>query len=221
MSSRNIPFVNDEYYHIFNRGVDKRIVFSTNEQQEFFIRRLIMLNSSDCRRNISNQRCLSKDKVIMGDGRELVSIVAYCLLPNHFHLLLKQREDNGISQFMQRVGTSYSMFFNKEENRTGSLFQGKFKATQLVGDLVLPILSAYVNLNHKHHHIDPNKHLVKSSFNEYCREQPCESICEVNEIDKILDEVGGLSAYKAFAKQCSMAFALNKNTELTSKDFEF
>ena len=221
MSTRNIQFANGEYYHVFNRGVDKRNIFMSREQQVFFFNRLRLLNTDDSRKYIANQRCRYKGRDIATDGDRLVSIVAYNLLPNHFHLLLRQLQDDGISKYMHRLSTSYTMHFNQEEERSGALFQGRFKATHLRGDMALPILSAYVNLNHKHHQIDPNKFLVKSSFDEYCREQLGESICGVNEMDKILDEVGGLSAYKAFAKQCSMTFALNKNTELTSKDFEF
>lgn len=220
MGIRKIPFVNGEYYHVFNRGVDKRPVFITAEQQNFFFRRLIMLNTTDNRRHITNHRSRHKDQLILGEGDKLVNIVAYCLLPNHFHLLMQQQTDGGISQFMQRLGTSYTKFFNKQENRSGSLFQGKFKATHLNGELALPILSAYVNLNYMHHHIDPDTNLVKSSFMEYCREES-ESICEPLLIEKILDEVGGLMAYKKFAKQCSITFALNKNSELSEKDFEF
>jgi len=74
---------------VFNRGVDKRIIYNTKEQQYFFFNRLKLLNTIDSRKYIANKRSRYKDKVIMGNGEELISIVAYCLLPNHFHLLLK------------------------------------------------------------------------------------------------------------------------------------
>ncbi len=221
MGVRKVHFTNNEYYHVFNRGVDKRTIFCSMAQQHFFFNRLHLLNTTDTRKYIANRRSRLKDKVVDAGGGRLVSIVSYSLLPNHFHLLLRQEVDNGISKYMQRLGTSYTKYFNQLEERSGVLFQGRFKATHLMGDMALPILSAYVNLNHKHHQIDPKKHLVKSSFDEYCGGNIDDSICDVDEIDKILDEVGGLSAYKNFAKQCSMTFALNKNTELTPKDFEF
>ena len=142
MGIRSITFANGEYYHVFNRGVDKRIIYNTKEQQYFFFKRLQLLNTTDNRKYIANKRSRYKDKLIVADGDKLVSIVAYCLLPNHFHLLLKQKVDNGISQFMQRLGTSYTKFFNRQEDRSGSLFQGKFKATHLSGDFALPTLSA-------------------------------------------------------------------------------
>ena len=108
MGIRNITFSNDEYYHVFNRGVDKRVIFNTKEQQYFFFRRLFLLNTTNTSKLIANQRSRRKDKEIIANGDQLVSIVAYCLLPNHFHLSLKQKVDNGISQYMQRLGTSYT-----------------------------------------------------------------------------------------------------------------
>lgn len=158
MGNRKTPLANGEYYHIFNRGVDKRIIFSNAEQLNYFFRSIPLLNTT----SQSTGQSLTRSNLVKQDEK-LVSIVAYALLPNHFHLLLKQNVDSGIAKFMQKLGTSYTMFFNKQEGRSGALFQGKFKSSHLSGDFVLPTLSAYVNLNYKHHEIDPNKNLVKSS----------------------------------------------------------
>jgi REP element-mobilizing transposase RayT len=221
MGIRNIEFINGEYYHVFNRGVDKRIIFNTNEQQHFFFRRLDLLNTTNTSKLIANQRSKRKDKEIIAAGEKLVDIVAYCLLPNHFHLLLRQKVDNGISQFMQRLGTSYTKFFNQQEKRSGSLFQGKFKATHLSGEFTLPTVSAYVNLNYKHHQIDVKKHLVKSSIFEYLNEEMGKCICSRVEIDNIINEVGSLSDYKLFIKHASIQFADNKDNTINMNDFEF
>lgn len=221
MSIRNIEFVNGEYYHVFNRGVDKRSIFSNKSQQAFFFNRLHLLNTTDNTKYFNNQRNKHKGKDINGIGEQLVSIVAYSLLPNHYHLLLKQEVDNGISQFMQRLGTSYTMFFNQEEKRSGGLFQGKFKATHLSGDFVLPTVSAYINLNHKHHRIDPSINLVKSSIFEYLDQELGESICNPVEIQAIIKESDGLIQYKKFIKQASITFADNKGNTLKLDDFEF
>ncbi|SMN02108.1 hypothetical protein SPONL_516 [uncultured Candidatus Thioglobus sp.] len=222
MSVRKTQFVNDEYYHVFNRGVDKRVIFKSKDQQYFFFRRLRDLNdidSSIAAKTIRNEMKLPDTGK---DSREkLVSIVAYCLLPNHYHLLLKQEVDNGISRFMQRLGTSYTVFFNKQEKRTGGLFQGKFKAKHLDGDFALTTVSAYVNLNHKHHKIDPQKKLVKSSIFEYFGKELGDSICDQDEINKIIQEADGLDEYKKYLKQASIAFADNKKVLLNQSDFEF
>ena len=224
MSIRTIQFTNNEYYHVFNRGVDKRIIFNTQEQQAYFLSRLRLLNTTDSRKYITNKRSRYKNKEILGEGESLVSIVAYCLLPNHFHLLIKQNVDNGISQFMQRLGTAYTMFFNQQENRSGSLFQGKFKATHLSGDFALPILSAYINLNYVHHKIDLNKNLVKSSLYNYLPDvgKACTNdICNQEEIENIVNETGGLSEYKRFIKNASITFSDKKGNIVNLNDFEF
>ena len=221
MGIRNIAFANGEYYHVFNRGVDKRIIFNDKSQQDFFFKRLQLLNTTDNSKYFNNQRNKHKDQDVNGIGDQLVSIVAYSLLPNHYHLLLKQEVDNGISQFMQRLGTSYTMFFNQQEKRSGSLFQGKFKATHLSGEYALSTVSAYVNLNHKHHRIDPAKNLVKSSMFEYLDQELGECICNPVEIQAIIEESDGLIEYKKFIKQASITFADNKGNTLKLDDFEF
>ena len=224
MSIRTIQFTNDEYYHVFNRGVDKRIIFNTQEQQAYFLSRLQLLNSTDSRKYITNKRSRFKNKDILGEGEDLVSIVAYCLLPNHFHLLLKQNVDNGISQFMQRLGTAYTMFFNQQENRSGGLFQGKFKAAHLSGEFALPVLSAYINLNYAHHKIDTNVNLVRSSLYDYITDagKACTNgICNQDEISNIISETGGLSEYKVFIKNASKSFADNKGNVINLDSFEF
>ena len=221
MGIRNIDFVNGEYYHVFNRGVDKRNIFSTKEHQEFFFNRLKLLNTTDNRKYIANKRSRYKDKVIVADGDQLVSIVAYCLLPNHYHLLLRQEVDGGISQFMQRLGTSYTMYFNQQEKRSGSLFQGKFKAKHLSGEFALPVVSAYVNLNYMHHMINPKTQLVKSSLNEYIKPELDSCICNSEIVQSIVSEIGSLADYKMFIKKASLSFADNKNNQITIGDFEF
>ncbi|MBC8494268.1 MAG: transposase [bacterium] len=227
MSIRKIDFTNDEYYHVFNRGVDKRVIFNTQEQQAYFLSRLQLLNTTDSRKYITNKRSRHKNKIILGEGEQLVSIVAYCLLPNHFHLLLKQNVDHGISQFMQRLGTAYTMFFNQQEKRSGALFQGKFKATHLSGDFALPILSAYVNLNYVHHQIDTNKNLVASSLFDFISDagKACTNctneICDQAEITKVVNETGSLSEYKDFIKNASKTFTDNKGNVINVNDFEF
>ena len=217
MSSRKIPLTNGEYYHVFNRGVDKRLIYSNKEQLYYFFKSLYLLNTTDQ----SSGQSLTRKNLVSEDNVELVSIVAYALLPNHFHLLLKQEVDDGIAKFMQKLGTSYTMFFNKQENRSGALFQGKFKANHLSGDFALPVLSAYVNLNYKHHKINPNKQLIKTSLFEYFDEELGDRICSQTEIDAIIAESGGLSDYKNMIKQASMSFANNKGATLSFDDFEF
>lgn len=207
MGLRNITFTNDEYYHVFNRGVDKRSIFESQKQLYYFFSALKISNTID------------KKDIFTDKENELIDIVAYCLLPNHFHLLLKQKVDNGISLFMQKLGTSYVKYFNALNKRSGSLFQGKFKAIHINGDFALPIVSTYINLNYKHHQIDPKKHFVKSSVFEYLNND--DGVCNKNEIQNIIAECGSIDDYKQIIKDFSIAFAENKGVSLNEKDFEF
>jgi len=217
MSSRKVPLTNGEYYHVFNRGVDKRSIFSSKEHLYYFFKSLYLLNTTDQ----SSGQSLTRKNLVSDNNVELVSIVAYALLPNHFHLLLKQEADDGITKFMQKLGTSYTMFFNKQEKRSGALFQGKFKSNHLSGELALPIVSAYINLNYKHHQIDPDKQFVKTSLFEYFDDELGDRICNQAEIDAIVAESGGLTDYKNMIKKASMSFADNKGVVLSFDDFEF
>jgi putative transposase len=207
MGTRNIIFANDEYYHIFNRGVDKRVIFEDRQQLYYFLSILKISNSIE-RKNLINT-----------NDNELVDIVAYCLLPNHFHLILKQKVKNGVSLFMQKVGTSYTKYFNSRLERVGSLFQGKFKAKHINGYFALPVVSTYVNLNYKHHQINPKENLVKSSIFEFIDGD--DGLCDKNEIQGIIAECGGLDEYKNIVKNFSITFAENKGVSLNEKDFEF
>ena len=202
---------------MFNRGVDKRVIFTKKEYLYYFFRSIALLNTTVQ----STGQSLTRKNLVNKESGRLVSVVAYALLPNHFHLLLKQEVDNGIVKFMQKLGTSYTMFFNKQEKRSGALFQGKFKANHLSGEFALPVLSAYVNLNFKHHKIDPKNQLVKTSLFEYFNEELGDRICDQAEIESILSESGGLTEYKKMIKNASISFADNKNIFLSSNDFEF
>lgn len=148
---RKDPFIVGEYYHIYNRGIDKRLIFKDSKDYERFIMLLYLSNSSDSFRlsNILNHQNKSFEKVLeIKKENLLVSIGAWCLMPNHFHILVKQEIDGGITKLMKKLGTGYSMYFNIKYSRKGSLFGGLFKS-KLVGndDNYLRQLFAYVHLN--------------------------------------------------------------------------
>jgi len=219
MSIRKIQFDKDNYYHVFNRGVDKRNIFESKEDLYYFFNRLTDLNYDNQNKELNIKRYRSSDKkVVEIEGSALVSIIAYCLLPNHFHLVLKQESENGISKFMQKLGTSYTVYFNNKYQRSGSLFQGKFKANMIDGDFGLSVLSVYVNLNYIHHRINPKTKLVKSSIFEYLNKELSEYICNKEEVRHVIDEVGIVSDYESFAKNTSKVFGENKG--LTIKDVD-
>lgn len=145
MSVRKVKLVSGEYYHIYNRGNSKQKIFIDKNDYSRFVALLYACNQKN-ELKVGN---LSKGQTLYDIECEepLISIGAYCLMPNHFHLLVTQFEDNNISNFMQKLSTSYSMYFNKKYKRTGSLFEGKFKSQHIDKDQYLKYIFSYIHLN--------------------------------------------------------------------------
>lgn len=141
---RKFNFAPEEYFHIYNRGTDKRSIFSNSDDYKRFIKTLYLCNSVNPikLRDVPKQMIFSYER-----GETLVDIGAYCLMPNHFHLLVRSKNDTGVSSYMEKIQTSYSMYFNKRFGRSGSLFQGPFKAEIVDRDEYLKYLFAYIHLN--------------------------------------------------------------------------
>src|SRR3989338_3244560 len=177
---RKLTFSVGEYYHIYNRGVEKRDIFTQKKDWARFHRLLYLANSTNSFifRDLENK---TFDKI--KSGKILVAIGAYVLMPNHFHILAKEINNNGLSMFMEKLTTGYSMYFNKKYERVGPLFQGRFKAQHVDDDDYLKYLYAYIHLNPVKL-IDPawkevgikdkekaSRYIKKyhySSYNDYC-----------------------------------------------------
>ena len=139
------PFANNEIYHIYNRGVEKRTIFLKERDYQRFLDGIHLFNTSMPVR--LDQREDVEVEVNKNNKNPLVEILAFCLMPNHFHLLLRQAKTNGIPLFMQKLCTGYSMYFNKINDRVGSLFQNKFKAVRIATDEHLFCIPHYIHLN--------------------------------------------------------------------------
>ncbi|MBX4181546.1 transposase, partial [Candidatus Parcubacteria bacterium] len=160
---RKIPFVEKEFYHIYNRGVDKRSIFSDQKDLARFFQSMAEFNTIEPIGSIYEKSFDKTDKV----AKPLVEFVAYCLNQNHFHFIITQIEERGIEKFMHRLGTGYTKYFNEKHLRSGALFQGRFKANHINSNEYLLHASAYVNLNYKVHKLNPDKNFVLSSWDEY------------------------------------------------------
>ena len=220
MGQRKFKFVEGEYYHVFNRGTDKRKIFMSKGDLYYFLDSIIIANSMTAsldRRPGGRKRT---KQIIKERQRQLVSIVAYSFMPNHFHLIITPLVKDGVSKFMQRLGTSYTKFFNEKHDRTGSLFQGKFKATRLSSERSLEFLSVYINLNYKYHKINPKKYLIKTSLFEYLKTEKGECICDNKIISKIVNTMGGINSYKKYLKRQSEHFANKKGLDVQDLSFE-
>jgi REP element-mobilizing transposase RayT len=164
MSIRKEEFFVGGLYHIYNRGVDKRIVF---EDKQDFYQFLDMMDIFNQDRSLGSRLVYNYPINIEHRGKTsmLVEVVAFCLLPNHFHLILREKVDGGISKFMQKLGTGYTMYFNQKNERSGALFQGKFKSKLIETQKYLEYLSVYVNLNFRIHGV--HKYLSKKQKEKY------------------------------------------------------
>ncbi len=146
--TRPTIFASDEFYHVYNRGTDKRTVFTKATERKRFLALLYACNSDKAvELKLQGSTLEEMLKTNYKRGKELVDICAYCLMPNHFHLLLREKNDGGISRFMQKLLTAYTMYFNKKHERSGSLFQGRFKAARADNDEYLKYLISYIHLN--------------------------------------------------------------------------
>ena len=144
------PLAPKEYYHIYNRGTEKRNIFSREPDYERFITLLYLANGTKPVRidNLRKQGETLLSLALQADrGRSLVDLCAYCLMPNHFHLLVRAKDGVGISRFMQKLTTAYTMYFNTRYERSGALFQGVFKSSHTRDDRYLKYLISYIHLN--------------------------------------------------------------------------
>lgn len=144
MATRKISFVVNEYYHIYNRGILKNTIFLDEEDKRRFIKLLFVCNS-DKSVVFKSIQGLPLDKIDRGET--LVDIGAYCLMPNHFHILVKEKKENGLSVFMGKLSTAYAMYFNTKYERKGKLFEGMFGSKYVDTDEYLNWVFSYIHLN--------------------------------------------------------------------------
>ncbi len=142
---RKTAFAPGEYYHIYNRGNSKQKIFDDYADYTRFMKLLFLANGeANFKIHYINQK---EDIYSVERGRQLVSIGAWVLMPNHFHLLISMTNEGSISKFMQKLTTGYSMYYNARYARTGGLFEGKFKAEHAGDDRYLKYLFSYIHLN--------------------------------------------------------------------------
>ncbi len=134
-----------EYYHIYNRGVEKRDIFiDTADYRRFIL--LLHLFNDEKPINVRDFKDSPRGST-SGIRKTLVDIGAYCLMPNHFHILVKEKNEGGARNFLHKLMTGYTMYFNKRYERVGPLFQGTFKAEHANSDEYLKYLFSYIHLN--------------------------------------------------------------------------
>lgn len=198
MPSRNIVKRYDvnTYYHVYNRGVEKRKVFLDAEDYTVFLNLF---------KRYLNDRPATDNK-----GREYdwlakdVELIAFCLMPNHFHLLLFQIEIDAVTKLLRSVCSAYTTYFNKKYKRVGTLFQGTFKASNIYDDVYLAYITRYIHrnparymtwewssltywLNEKHAAwVKPQR------LNDRTSSQYLEFVCDEGDFESSLEEMGDI-----------------------------
>ena len=150
MSNKSRGIYPNNFYHIYNRAVEKRTIFYTEKDYEYFI-----------------------NKILYFKEKTNVKILAYCILPNHFHFLLKEPEStsrvgfSAIAKFISILANSYTKYFNLNKDHVGRIFQGPFRSKLVSDDNYLQVLVNYINLNHLKHKITkkPNDWFYSSHHN--------------------------------------------------------
>jgi len=174
---RKIKLENENYYHVFNRGVDKRDIFLCKEDFERFLSCLKEFNRVEIIGSLKDLSINRSHSVASQPPSGLVEIIAFCLNSNHYHLILKQLIEGGISKFMHKVSMGFAHYFNQKNKRSGALFQGAFEAYPINNEQKLAWLSAYVNCNYEIHKIGKAKDWSWSSYGDYMRIKP-EMLCK-------------------------------------------
>lgn len=145
MPFRLTPFVNGDFYHLFNRGLEKQQIFASRRDYSYFTQALFYYQIQNPKPKFSIYR---KSKIFPVDStKKIVDILCYCLMPNHFHLLVRQKREGGITEFMRKFIHSYTKYRNAKYHRQGPVFQGMFKAVRVETDEQLIHLSRYIHLN--------------------------------------------------------------------------
>ena len=204
-------YLGNGYYHIYNRGVEKRVIFQDNQDYNVFLKYLAEYLSPKDEVGLKNQladpslNSKERDRLLkllrLNNFFLEVTLLAYCLMPNHFHLFIKQRNSTSIDKFMQSLLTRYSLYFNRKYQRVGTLFQSAYKA------LLISSEDQYLHLTRYIHHqstfqgntLEPRKE-QPSSYPEYLGNKVT-SWVEPNEILSYFSKTNPNLSYESFVKQ--------------------
>lgn len=152
MPRRSLPLVNEEIYHVFNRGINRQPTFISLREYQRALLSIEFYRVFSPPTRLSKFLQLNRERQeqishMMAQANKLIEILCFCLMPNHFHFLLKQKKEDGISKFLANFQNSYTRYFNTRNNRDGSLFLDQFKARRIETSEQLIHISRYIHLN--------------------------------------------------------------------------
>lgn len=215
MAYRKVILANNEIYHVLNRGVEERTTFEDKRDYRRFIDSFVYYQKSNPPARFSFQKRVKKEK---SKKDNLVEILCYCLMPNHFHFLLRQIKEGGISLFISRLTNSYTRYFNIRHQRSGHLFQGPFRVVRIASEEQLLHVSRYIHLNPLVGFLVKDlRNYPYSSYLEYLGLNQGPSVC-FSEI--ILSQFSSSAEYEKFVlDQKDYAINLKKIEKATLESF--
>ena len=194
-------FGSGEYYHIYNRGNGKQDVFLDAQDFTFFLRRLAQ--------NLFPEKEGMVRSIPLPENS--FSLVSYCLMPNHFHLLLRQNTDPQTSKLILRVCTSYAKYFNKKYEKVGHVFQDQFQQIRIQSDEYLLWLSAYIHQNPVVAGLAHEPFQYQwSSYAAFIGTPGMDSLCDTT---VILQQFSNVEAYRKFVDDSFTAIRERKDLE--------
>lgn len=192
MASRIFPFVDGEYYHVFNRGVAKMQIFNNFNDYTRFLKTVAYYSIEGPKPRFST---FAPTTTTLNKDKKIVDVICYCLMPNHFHFLLRQTRRGGITEFVSKLSNSYTKYINVKNKRVGHLLQGNFKAVHVGTNEQLIHLSRYIHLNPVVGYVVKDLNSYRwSSYLEYVNSSGSE-ICDKK---IILDQFQSADEYKQF-----------------------
>jgi len=204
MPGREIPLVSGEIYHVINRGIASQPIFGDKRDYHRFLETIFYYQNQNPPLRYAKFLTLSveeRNRILRNLKKKKdfnVEFMSFCLMPNHFHLLLRQVKDGGISKFLSNLTNSYTRYFNTKNQRKGPLFQGKFKAVRIENDNQLLHVTRYIHLNPYTSYVIKNVEELASypysSFQEYLN--PNDN--QIMNKDEVLSHFKSLRLFKEF-----------------------
>ncbi len=200
MPRRSTPFTPGAYYHVYNHSVEGRNLVEDVYDAGRLVQALSLFNTVDPIGSIYAQQ-FAKQALLRDPEakpqKPLVDVICYCFNPNHYHILLREVEGGGVTEFMKRLGGGYASYYNCKYERHGPLYQNRFQARPVATNEYLLWVSAYINLNDRVHQLrDPEAKLVRSSWQEYVQ-GTADILCRR---DVVLAQFTTSDQYKTFAE---------------------
>lgn len=212
--NRTKQYIENSYYHIYNRGVEKRLIFLDEQDYGVFLSYLKVYlspkNKKELLERSSNPNISYKEKddilklLRLNNFYNEITLLAYCLMPNHFHFFVKQKSALSIDKFMQSLATRYTMYFNRKYNRVGFLYQDTYKAVLLESEDQFIYLSKYIHKQALIHQSSQGRTLrtweQPSSYPEYLGKRKTEWV-DPEEVLSYFSKTNPKLSYKSFVEE--------------------